>query len=105
VGHSHAHDGEVDFWAEFGALMASPAHWLFELVTSVVFYLIFGLLFYRFIIVQLVMPRVNRKISALHEELDAEHGIEHVDDKVYRVDGDDDTDDNGMTHTSSIERW
>ncbi len=88
--HSHSRTGDIDFATEFWALMGSPAHWLFEIITSVVLYLIFGLLIYQFIIVKHVIPRyqktMNRKLEDLHEELDTEHGVEHVDSTVTKDD-------------------
>lgn len=81
----HSHSGSDEFWPEFWELMGSPAHWAFELVTSVVFYLVFGLIFYR-LILKNVMPRfrktIDEKIVDLHEELDREHGYEHLDNTL-----------------------
>lgn len=83
--HSHSHSGDTDFATDFWALMGSPSHWLFEIVTSFVLYLIFGIIIYQFIIVKHVIPRynktMNRKLNDLHEELDTEHGVEHSEEK------------------------
>lgn len=72
--HAHASGGDVWDWNEFGSIIGSLEHWVFELVTSVVFYLIFGLLIYRFIIQTHVIPRLRKDI---HAEIDQSHGVEH----------------------------
>lgn len=68
---AHAHES-ADFLTEFGELLASPAHWAFELLFSVLFDLLIVSVVYGIIIKKVIIPRLKK---TLHEEIDKEHGI------------------------------
>lgn len=73
----HGHEEGLSFTEEFTELVSSPAHWLFELMFSVLFDLIIISLIYGVIIKKFLIPRLRKSI---HAEIDREHGIEHTDE-------------------------
>lgn len=68
----HASDTSSSFWAEFGEILSSPAHWAFELLFSVLFDIIIISLFYGILIKRVIIPRLKK---SLHEEIYKEHGL------------------------------
>ena len=66
-----------DFWTDFASIATDPAHLLFEFLFSIVFDFIIVTILYGVVIRKILIPRLKK---SLHDELDAEHGVEHPKD-------------------------
>lgn len=67
------HSGEhLDFAAEFADIVSSPAHWVFELMFSVLFDVIVISVIYGILIKKVIIPKLRKSI---HDEIDKEHGV------------------------------
>lgn len=56
--------------------MGSAEHWVFELFSGAVYWILSSLIIYRWVYKRFMEPRLRRSI---HREIDQEHGIDHKD--------------------------
>lgn len=69
----------TNWWAEFLSLMVDPAHWAFEVATSIAFDVVLIAGLYNLVFKKIILPKLRRDI---HREIDDEHGITHHDNEA-----------------------
>jgi hypothetical protein len=75
--HGHSHGGGDGGWfGEYLALLQDPAHIAFEITISILFDIFIVYLGYQLIVKRVIIPRLRHQI---HQEIDAEHHVDHHD--------------------------